>query len=209
MGSQGRSGTVSEFTSGAGPFFLGGVVAAATKAEIIHHVGYEWWMFRCAWEFTDTMTIPDPVRNAEVESLFIHGRVLIEFFCNKPNKQKYPDDWSCIDLGIIRHKKIGVLRTLYDRTNKRVAHLTATRETQLQAWKDANAKTALAAFIADLETKCAADLPRNWIGTRSTASVYTTATPIGPQGTDLPLINPSSGATAGHQSHANATKITL
>src|ERR1700720_745553 len=57
------------------------VATIPTEEQVLHHLGYEWWMFRTMHHWL--LALPedeDPARFALVESLVVHGRNLGEFF---------------------------------------------------------------------------------------------------------------------------------
>src|SRR4051812_26707403 len=66
----------------------------------------------------------DPVRNALIESMALHGRVLLDFFCEKPKD----DDFGVEHLGIgMQRTNEPILKEWKLRAKKCVVHLTESR----------------------------------------------------------------------------------
>ncbi len=72
------------------------MASQGTINDILHHFGYEWWMFRATSDLVAMLPDnPDPLRNAVIESMVMHGRALHDFFC----ADRQQDDWIVEDLG--------------------------------------------------------------------------------------------------------------
>jgi hypothetical protein len=77
------------------------------QKAILHHLGYEWWMFRAGLELLQRVPgAHDPVRNVLIESIAVHGRALIYFFFHPATK---PTDWNATHLGLTTATEPGVL----------------------------------------------------------------------------------------------------
>ncbi len=139
-------------------------------AQILKHLGYEWWMFRCV---NTLLSEPpseqgDPRYNALVESLAIHGRNLAYFF-HKPKLKK--DDWNAEDLGLpLVEPMPQALKDWCVEAHKRIAHLTATRAFPLDSWKPGTIRPQLEERIVAMKRAIGADMPASWIGDRREAS---------------------------------------
>jgi hypothetical protein len=78
----------------------------AEQTKTLEHVGYEWWMFRATHDCLKGWPAPtppgeeDPIRNAVLESLVIHGGNLIDFFHRRPDPRK--GDLHCEMVGVRR-----------------------------------------------------------------------------------------------------------
>src|SRR5258706_16094438 len=97
------------------------------RANGVFHVGYEWWMFRASHALVQSLSNDDdPLRNALIESMVMHGRVLTEFFYFKKN-DNYPDDINAEDLGMTRPSTPPELKKWWDDAGKRGAHVSKKR----------------------------------------------------------------------------------
>lgn len=137
---------------------------SGNRAEILEHLGYEWWMFRSAHALlSEHGEEGDPVRNALVESLAIHGRNLAYFFHEKKRRGK--DDWNAEDLGLpLVEPMPQALKDWCVEAHKRIAHLTATRMIALDSWKPGTIRPHLVERIAAVKRHVGEDMPTNWIG---------------------------------------------
>jgi hypothetical protein len=150
--------------------------------EILFHLGYEWWMFRAAADILRKVPqSDDPVRNALVESLAIHGRGLVFFFANA---KKFATDWNATDLGVVLETSIPTHMDEWRvHANLRVAHLTSARQHALSAWNVDGAQAWLTQRIDAVRAKVGADMPSPWIGDRTTTtSLLGAVGPVGPMG---------------------------
>jgi hypothetical protein len=128
-------------------------------------------MFRSAHDLL--LRLPesdDPVRNALLESLAIHGRGLAYFF-HCPAQE---DDWTVEDLGagLKRAELPATLKTWREQANKRVAHITRTRENPLAAWEVQEARASLQESINRVKEALREQMPPDWIGDRAAKSTY-------------------------------------
>jgi hypothetical protein len=138
---------------------------SGNRAEILEHLGYEWWMFRSAHALlSEHGAEGDPVRNALVESLAIHGRNLAYFFHEKKRPKK--DDWNAEDLEIELSPMPQELRAWCNEVNKRIAHLTAKRINALDKWNPGAIRPLLEKRIAAVKSHLRGDTPADWIGDR-------------------------------------------
>lgn len=133
------------------------------ETEVLRHLGYEWWMARSTHNILLDMTpIADPVRNALIESMNIHIRGLVSFFCDKPRK----DDWSVSHLNR-NLKSVEIpdnINALMIDINKRVAHLTARRADFFHEWHVEQALEFIERKMLEVRTALAADFPSDWNG---------------------------------------------
>jgi len=141
---------------------------------ILYHLGYEWWMFRSMYNFL--MRLPDtddPVRNALLESLVIHGRGLIDFFFCEAKKRDNKTDWVIDDLGHgLKHETV-IPAELIDwrwHTNKRIAHITSSRNDPLTEWKVAEVRRLLEERILCVRNALKGDIPGDWPGDSPTTT---------------------------------------
>jgi hypothetical protein len=143
------------------------------QSAILDHAGYEWWMFRATFDILSALEpdLPthqgDPVRNALLESLIVHGRGLAYFFYGKKKEVK---DWHVSDLGVQAEKwpPPSALDQWREDANWRVAHLTEDRGNQLASWDAVAVRAILQARVDALRTAIAADMPKDWWGDRAT-----------------------------------------
>jgi hypothetical protein len=164
------------------------------KEQVLFHLGYEWWMFRA----TDALlqNLPpnaegDPVRNALVESLHIHGRALIDFFYKAKTDKT---DWVVDDLncGVTTIEISAGLKAWRKNTNKRVAHLTDTRTISCAQFEVATTRKAIYERIGAVRKALGAAMPKDWHGDDPIDSRW--PYPQGPQGAD-PSDDPNCGST--------------
>jgi hypothetical protein len=151
----------------------------ATKHEILHHVGYEWWMFQSALSLLDRMDpASDPIRNALLEIMIVHGRGLIYFFCHK---ERFATDWNYDDVGIAQSPEPAVLKDWREAANGRIMHLTELREKPHTAWKATEVRDALEQLIKGLRGH--PDLPKpSWIGDETNLGSKHWQPPLGASG---------------------------
>jgi len=146
-----------------------------TKREndVLFHMGYEWWMFCAADDLLQTLPDkgdPDPVRNALVESLAMHGRNLAVFFFAK---KRFPTtDWNVTDLthGLVIEKEPAQLEAWRKNANERCAHLTATRENPLTSWDTLTARRLIKERVDHVKNVLGPDVPPDWPGYLPTTS---------------------------------------
>ena len=104
----------------------------------LFHFGYEWWMFRCMQDcalMVASAADDDPVRNAILETLIGHGRVLIDAFYNRPKGLSKTGDWNASTFGVPLQDQVpDALCTWRVNADKRLAHLTDTRALRLNEW---------------------------------------------------------------------------
>ncbi len=167
----------------------------ATPAEVLEHLGYEWWMFRETYELIrcsgDKHT---PERNAFVESLAIHGRALVQFFYFQKSKKHGGTNWNVTDLGM--QLPVGQLpaelKVWYEETGQYVAHLTERRVSALASVKAGRVRALLAQYVDNVTTKMAAPLAPDWIGKRPTTlrcpDEGGAAIEFGPTGASRPMV---------------------
>lgn len=110
-----------------------------SKEAIVHNLGYEWWMFRGAIAALAGMD-DDPdsfLRNALVEAVVAHGRVLVDFFFERPHSKLRSGDWASDDLGIPRLPvEAGSLVAVWsEEASKRVMHMSNRRAGPAQGWR--------------------------------------------------------------------------
>jgi len=144
----------------------------STPNQILDHAGYQWWMFRSTYDLLNKIEkAADPVRYALFESLTIYGRSLIFFF--HPPVRKFADDWCTSDLAWkppFNKDDLKILNEWRNETNKRVAHLTAQRETDLEKWKAEEVRRILEGYFIGLRAWLPGGFPANWSGDRPTRS---------------------------------------
>ena len=118
---------------------------------------------------------------AILESLLIHGRCLIYFFCHekkeqkkkKPKEENISSDWNITDLKLTIEPENITLKTWREEVNARVAHLTSIRADAIREWDVINVRTELQSRIDKLKDdlkKKAIDIPSDWLGDQSTES---------------------------------------
>lgn len=113
----------------------------------------------------DMIPIVDPVRNALVESLNIHIRGLVSFFCADPRK----NDWSVRHLGRnlqLEEIPLNLVELMKD-INKRIAHLTAHRADLAGLFHEWHVEPALKFIerkILEVRAALGADFPTGWGG---------------------------------------------
>lgn len=155
---------------------------SAKESDVLFHLGYEWWMFRATYALLQQLPISDdPVRNALLESLLIHGRGLIDFFFDFGHK---PTDWVVSDLGIglsvkARTPELSLWRI---DVNKRVAHLTDTRKASLTDINIEPIFTELGKCISEVKAMLKANIPSDWIGDKDTGTLLVNTSVAGVAG---------------------------
>jgi hypothetical protein len=101
----------------------------------------------------------------------MHGRTLIDFFHFPPSRA---DDLDC-EMVAVPRRTMPTSGPLYEwktSADKYLAHLTKKRFTEPTAWKKAkDVRTALEQCFVDLEAAVGSELPGDWIGRRSTATI--------------------------------------
>lgn len=150
------------------------------KEQVLFHLGYEWWMFRAAHDLLQKLpSIDDPVRNALVESLAIHGRGLTYFF---HEKKRFQTDWNVDDLdcGLTTTPCPHKLDEWRVDANERVAHLTAGRKRVLTEWDAPAARRLLGERIEEVRTALGRDMPSDWMGDCPTTSELLSAVGFAP-----------------------------
>lgn len=159
------------------------------QEEILHHLGYEWWMFRATHALLLGMPVSDdPKRNALLESLLMHTRQLIDFFF-KVESEKGPRQSDLtvekLDCGLSRQeeRKDGDLWKWREMVNKRVLHLTEARRMPIAEWHLELPRRALQRCIDEIKEKL--PVPPGWIGDA----------PVGPTGSALQPPSQPIGAT--------------
>lgn len=160
------------------------------ETEILTHLGYEWWMARSTHTILlDMIPIADPVRNALIESMNIHIRSLISFFCDKPRK----NDWSVSQLSrnLKSDKVPDNLDTLVVNINKRIAHLTAKRADFFHEWHVEQALEFIERKISEIRTALAADFPTDWKGNAPATTIM-----LGPMNSET-VVGASTPPTGG------------
>jgi hypothetical protein len=149
------------------------------QKRIVFHLGYEWWMFKSAHDllmdiaprYDDIKS--DPVRNAMVEALAIHGRGLVSFFYGG---KKEATDWHVSDLDATLARTWPPPTDLDEwrkDANERVAHLTDKREIALTAWKVPASRRLFQGCVDAMKAKLGADMPNTspqWMGDDPTTS---------------------------------------
>ena len=147
------------------------------ESDVLYHLGYEWWMFRCTHDLLKALpTNGDPVRNALMESMAVHGRGLTYFFFLP---KRFATDWGVSDLGrgLVVKGIPAILDVWRDETNKRVAHLTGARNPALSQWDAESARAEMADRIAHVKATFASDFPHDWIGDKPTTTMLITPPP--------------------------------
>lgn len=140
------------------------------ETEILTHLGYEWWMARSTHKILiDMIPIADPVRNALIESMNIHIRALVSFFCTEPKNKPDPkkiDDWFVYDLNHnLTYEKMPVkVSDVIGDINKRVAHLTNRRTDMVHEWHVEPAFEFIRQKVLEVRTAFGADFPTKWNG---------------------------------------------
>jgi hypothetical protein len=164
------------------------------EEKALHHLGYEWWMFRSTHAIvTGLERDDDPVRNALVESLVIHGRNLIDFFYIRPVKDDLvADHVRCKQQSSIPE----AVKGWRDQAHKRVAHLTETRFANYDAWKADEVRSELEKRIDEVRAAMGPDMPEDWKGDTGTGTKYNLRSPPD---------RPSAGAVGGAVSPPGGT----
>ena len=147
------------------------------ETEILTHLGYEWWMARSTHNILlDMIPIADPVRNAMIESMNIHIRALISFFCTEPKNKPDPkkiDDWFVYDLNhnLTYEKMSDEVRDVIVDINKRVAHLTNRRTDMVHEWHVEQVLKFIERKILEVRTALGTDFPMKWNGDASATTI--------------------------------------
>lgn len=137
--------------------------------DALEHVGYEWWMFRELFELLDGISDePDPVRNALLESLTLHGRVLGRFFTSFTNRSTEAFNAEDTGIGVALVPEPPEMEAWRKEMNGRVAHLLMHRVDPKKDWGALAVRTFLDGRIAVLKARVA--VPVDWIGDRTTGS---------------------------------------
>jgi hypothetical protein len=140
------------------------------RDEILEHLGYEWWMFRCAHDLLSRLHGDgDPVRNALVESMAMHGRNLAHFF-HAPKRPR-SDDWNIEDLGLESTPMPENLRAWCADVHTSVAHVTQARIDVFDVRTPGEIRPHLHGRIQAVQVHVGKDMPRGWIGHRATESL--------------------------------------
>jgi hypothetical protein len=164
------------------------------EKAVLHHLGYEWWMF-CA---ADDLLRPvpdkpdDPVRNALIESLAMHGRNLAVFFFQPKH---HSTDRSVTDLGrgLVTEKEPDQLKAWRIDANKLCAHLTEERKNVPKSWDASIVRPLIKERIDYIRKTLGPDMPPDWIGDLTTDSYLLNPSVPGP-----PARSPAStGAVTG------------
>jgi hypothetical protein len=154
-------------------------------AEILKHVGYEWWMMQSTRKLLNSMSFDaDPVRNAVLESLLVHARALIDFFWKIPNQKPMISDWIVDNLGsnLKRDEMPSDIKDWREEVNKRIAHITDRRLDLLEDWHLDIIWSSLENKLAHVKSTLGTTFPDSWIGDGSTNSRYVShnSVPHGP-----------------------------
>jgi len=168
------------------------------EEKALHHLGYEWWMFRSTHAIVTALDWDDdPVRNALVESLVIHGRNLIDFFYTPPIK----DDLVANHVRCRQQPPSYIpsaLKEWREQAHKRIAHLTETRFEDYKMWKAGEVRSELETRLAGVRTAMGADMPEGWKGDTTSGTRYSLRGdgPSGelPSGPVSPDYGPAPGA---------------
>lgn len=163
------------------------------QADVLSHLGYEWWMFRSMLQLLGGLARKgDPVRNAMVESLLMHGRALISFFHDGRNK---PSDWLVEDLnhGLTSTTTPPELQNWRNAANQRVAHLTTVRAIPLNDIDTGTVLTFISERIDEVRQCLGTDFPQNWLGDSPIVTDLLGLTVhTGLTGSTQPSVSPSS-----------------
>jgi len=150
----------------------------AEQKKVVFHLGYEWWMFKTAHELLmdlqprhEALT-RDPVRNALVEAVVLHGRALLFFFYGTKREDS---DWHVSDLGAGLPRAWpppASLDSWRQDANERVAHLTETRRSSMVEWNVPAARPLFQTLVQAVKTHFGAEMPHGdeWIGDDPTTS---------------------------------------
>ena len=131
--------------------------------DALEHVGYEWWMFRELFALLDGLPdAPDPVRNALLESLAIHGRVLGRFFTTFTSRRR--EKFNAEDFGLEIVSEPAVMTEWRQEMNGRVAHLLKQRVDPKGDWKAVDVRAFLDARIQAFKTQLGGAVAKDWIG---------------------------------------------
>ncbi len=142
----------------------------SNEADILNHLGYEWWMLKSMRSILlELPPLNDPEHNALIESMNIHVRSLVSFFCNKPKG----NDWSVTHLGRSLRivKRPEYLVDLLTNINKRIAHLTDTRASPFFEWHVEPAIEFIGGKVFEVRTALAKDFPTIWRGDAPETSI--------------------------------------
>jgi hypothetical protein len=165
-------------------------MAAKLNPDALDHLGYEWWMFRCACGLArrHAQAVPTPEHNAFVEAAALHGRGLIHFFY-AGKWRKLADDWDVSDLGPM-FSRISPVPTVFEtwsnETSKSIAHLTQARITGLTAMDAFAVEDLIGRLIDEVRKSLGVAIPNDWIGNRDRVAGDGSALPdsgvLGPTG---------------------------
>ncbi|MBI2301007.1 MAG: hypothetical protein HYU66_19010 [Armatimonadetes bacterium] len=144
------------------------------QLQIVRHLGYEWWMFRAMRALLPmTGSDADPVRNAAIESLAIHGRAIIDFFYLERTRA---DDWRAWDLDTTitpanqRAAMPQCLSNWHTLTSKLTAHMTNARASGVELSDLEDVYKALKSQIETLKASLGAGFAAAWQGDAATTS---------------------------------------
>jgi len=165
------------------------------EKTVLFHFGYEWWMFRAAADLLQTLPgDDDPVRNALIESLAIHGRNLTCFFFDR---KQWATDWNVTDLGhgLTIEKMPSQLATWRDDASKRCAHLTITRQNPLGTWDVDTGRRLIKERVDHVRKAFGQDMPEEWTGDLPTTSKLLVEQSTGPDSTTAGHVATGSTST--------------
>lgn len=142
--------------------------------ELVHNLGYEWWMLRSAVHLLDRIDprLHDPVRNALVESLVLHGRNLIHFFFS--GRADWRGDWNAeksLSMPRLNITDYPTINDWYEKANLHVLHLTTERANPVARWPSHELMKILEERVNTMSLQLADQLPEDWIGYRDVGSV--------------------------------------
>lgn len=134
-----------------------------TSEQVLHHLGYEWWMFRNTLWILQRLEQrkSDPVRNAIVESLVVHGRNLGEFFF----ASSYYDAGAKL-LGLEREKAPREVGIWIEMASRRALHMQAPRfvADKLEEVDVMPVFDHFARMIQKVVDRASPALPETWLG---------------------------------------------
>lgn len=149
--------------------------------DLMHHLGYEWWMFRSTLAALKRLNSDqldgrdDPVRNALVESMVLHGRALIDFFF-KRGGTSHKSDWTVesFELPDLKRKKVtekSFEASWHAMASKRVMHMATERSEPAGSWDGDKLYELLDAEITSLFAHLPGSRNDDWLGNASTESL--------------------------------------
>lgn len=144
------------------------MVTSSLRKTILHHVGYEWWMFRAALTTLERLADDkdEPIRNALIETMVLHGRVLIDFFFKREGAFVVPGDWTVKEFGLEwpEASKGSFEYEWHKAASKRVVHMAGERAEPASSWNGNELRAILGGKIAWMLNEIDDKPEDSWIG---------------------------------------------